>query len=178
MSSCNCMLSGREIASYTGANVCMTIARNGTYFTRKLCRWRTQSWFFKLICRGPLCLLWLPARIIWVQNLSIWRISALNQQTGKPAVFSLFALFLLVLFRLYIFFWGRRTYSTYGIGYHFEILSSQEDDTKKELISCPGSNYVSIILHWLMLNAISSKPIYLNVSLLYFTLILENRSKN
>ena len=26
------------------------------------------------------------------------------------------------------------------------------DPTKKELISYPGSNYVSVILHWLMLN--------------------------
>ena len=39
-----------------------------------ICRWQTPSWFFKLICRGPLCLLWLPARIIWVQNLSVWRV--------------------------------------------------------------------------------------------------------
>ena len=51
MSSCNCMLSGREIATYTGTNACMTIMQNDTYFTRKLCRWRTPSWFFKLICR-------------------------------------------------------------------------------------------------------------------------------
>ena len=123
-----------------------------------------SSWY-----RGPLCLLWLRARIIWVQNLSVWRISA--QKPSKPAVFSLFVLFLLVLFHLNSFFWGRRTYLTYGIGYHFEILSSQVDDTKKELISCPGSNYVSIILHWLMLNATSSKPIHLNVSLLYLALL-------
>ena len=36
MSSCNCMLTGREIATYTGTNVCMTIMQNDTYFTRKL----------------------------------------------------------------------------------------------------------------------------------------------
>ena len=66
------------------------------------------------------------------------------------------------------------------IDYPFEILSSQVDDTKKELISCPGSNYVSIILHWLMLNATSRKPIHLKVSLLYveFEIEIENPSKN
>ena len=36
MSSCNCMLSGREIATNTSTNVCMTIMQNGTYFTGKL----------------------------------------------------------------------------------------------------------------------------------------------
>ena len=61
--------------------------------------------------------------------------------SSKPAVFSSFVLFVLVLFRLYIyiFFWGLNTYSTTcGISYHFEILSSQVDPTKKEFISCPG----------------------------------------
>ena len=43
MNSCNCMLSGREIAINTSSNVCMTIMQNGTYFTRKLCHWRTPS---------------------------------------------------------------------------------------------------------------------------------------
>ena len=43
MSSCNCMLSGREIATNTSTNVCMTIMQNGTYFTRKLCCWRMPS---------------------------------------------------------------------------------------------------------------------------------------
>ena len=132
MSSCNCMLTGREIATYTGTNVCMTIMQNDTYFTRKLCRWRTPSWFFKLIFRGPLCLRWLSARIISVQNLSVWRISALK--SSKLAVFSLFVLFLLVLFHLF-FFWGRRTYLTYGIGYHFERLSISSGWYKKELMS-------------------------------------------
>ena len=53
MSSCNDMLLGREIATYRGTkcNVCMMIMQNDTYFTRKLCRWQTPSWFFKLICR-------------------------------------------------------------------------------------------------------------------------------
>ena len=135
MSSCNCMLSGREIATYRGTNVCMTIMQNDTYFTGKLCPWRTPSWFFKLryICRGPLCHFDYLLPIICVQNLSVWRISAIK--SSKPAVFSLFVLFLLVLFHLNIFSWGRRTYLTSGIGYHFEILSSQVDDTKKELIS-------------------------------------------
>ena len=32
---------------------------------------------------------------------------------------------------VFFFFWGLRTYSTYRIGYHFEILSSQVDPTKK-----------------------------------------------
>ena len=45
---------------------------------------------------------------------------------SKPAAFSLFVLFLLVLFRLF-FFWELSTYPTYGIGYHFEIVSSQVD---------------------------------------------------
>ena len=135
MSSCNGMLLGREIATYRGTkcNVCMMIIQNDTYFTRKLCRWQTPSWFFKLICRGPLCLRWLPAKIISVQNLSVWRISALK--SSKPAVFSLFVLFLLVLFRLFFFFWGRRTYLTYGIGYHFERLSISSGWYKKELMS-------------------------------------------
>ena len=42
--------------------------------------------------------------------------------SSKPAAFSLF-----VLFRLFFFFWELSTYSTYGIGYHLEILSSQVD---------------------------------------------------
>ena len=168
MSSCNCILSGREIATYTGTNVCMTIMQNDTYFTRKLCRWRTPSWFFKLICRGPLCLRLLPARIISVQNLPVWRISALK--SSKPAIFSLFVLFLLVLFHSF-FFWGRRTYLTYGIGYHFEILSSPSGWYKKRVNFTHGSNYVSIILHWLTLNATLRKPIHLNVSLLYVALL-------
>ena len=66
--------------------------------------------------------------------------------SSKPADFSLFVLFLLVLFRLY-FFSGDAELGLNGIGYHFEILSSQVDPTKNELISYPGSNYVSVILH-------------------------------
>ena len=31
MSSCNCMLSELEIATYTSTNVCMMITQNGTY---------------------------------------------------------------------------------------------------------------------------------------------------
>ena len=169
MSSCNCMLSGREIATYTGTNGCLTIMQNDTYFTRKLCRWPTPSWFFKLICRGPLCLRWLPARIISVENLSVWWISALK--SSNPAVFSLFVLFLLVLFHLLFFFWGRRTYLTYGIDYHFEILSSPSGWYQKRVNFTHGSNYVSIFLHWLMLNTTLSKPIHLNVSLLYVALL-------
>ena len=36
MSSCNCMLSGREIATYTSTNhmVWMTIMQNDTHFTK------------------------------------------------------------------------------------------------------------------------------------------------
>ena len=41
--------------------------------------------------------------------------------SSKPVVFSLFVLFVLVLFRIF-FFWGLSTYSTCGVGYHFEIL--------------------------------------------------------
>ena len=155
MSSCNCMLSGSEIATYTGTNVCMTIMQNDTYFTRKLCRWRTPSWFFKLICRGPLCLRWLPARI-----------SALR--SSKPAVFSLFFLFLLVLF---LFFWGCRTYLTYGIGYHFEKLSSPSGWYKKELISRMAVTMFRLFCIDWRLNATLSKPIHLNVSLLYVALL-------
>ena len=36
-------VSGREIATNTSTNVCMTIMQNGTYFTRKLCCWRMPS---------------------------------------------------------------------------------------------------------------------------------------
>ena len=36
-------VSGREIATNTSTNICMTIMQNGTYFTRKLCPWRTPS---------------------------------------------------------------------------------------------------------------------------------------
>ena len=38
MSSCNCMLLGREIATYRGTkcSACMMIMQNDTYFTRKL----------------------------------------------------------------------------------------------------------------------------------------------
>ena len=39
----NCMLSGREIATNTNTNVCMTIMQNVTYFTRKLCCWQMPS---------------------------------------------------------------------------------------------------------------------------------------
>ena len=59
--------------------------------------------------------------------------------SSNPAAFSLFALFLRVLFRLYSVFFSRDAglIRLSGIGYHFEILSSQLDPTKKELISCP-----------------------------------------
>ena len=71
--------------------------------------------------------------------------------SSKPAVFSLFVLFVLVLFRLYSVFLGGRgdagLIRLNGIGYHFEVLSSQLDPTKRELISCPGSNHVSVILY-------------------------------
>ena len=43
--------------------------------------------------------------------------------SSKPADFSLFVLFLLVLFRL-CFFSGDAGLGLNGIGYHFEILSS------------------------------------------------------
>ena len=36
-------VSGREIATNTSTNVCMTIMQNGTYFTGKLCCWRMPS---------------------------------------------------------------------------------------------------------------------------------------
>ena len=168
MSSCNCMLSGRKIASYTGTNVCMTIMQNDTYFTRKLCRWRTPSWFFKLIFRGPLCLRWLSARIISVQNLSVWRISALK--SSKPAVFSLFVLFLLFLFHLFFFLGTQDLFDLWNwlplwkIKYFKWMIQKRVNVTH-------GSNYVSIFLHWLMLNTTLSKPIHLNVSLLYVALL-------
>ena len=132
MSSCNCMLSGGEIAANTSTNVCTTIMQNGTYFTGKLCRWRTA----KKICRDPLCLLWFPARIIWIRSSKLVNLEDLSSKitVSKSAVFSFFVLFLvLFLLYIYIFFWGLRTYSTYGIGYHFEILSSHVDPTKKRV---------------------------------------------
>ena len=61
------------------------------------------------------------------------------------------------------------TYSTYGIGYHFEMLSSQVD------LNALAVTMFRCSLHWLMLNVTSSKPIHLNVSLLYFN---ENRPQN
>ena len=96
--------------------------------------------------RGPLCLLWLPARISWVQTCKLGGSHGSKTTSSKPAVFSSFVLFVLVLFRfyIYIFFWGLNTYSTTcGISYHFEILSSQVDPTKKEFISCPGQRWFS-----------------------------------
>ena len=62
--------------------------------------------------------------------------------SSKPVVFSLFVVSSCFV-SFSFFFWGLRTYSTYGIGYHFEVSGSY----KKELISFPGSNDVSIILH-------------------------------
>ena len=56
--------------------------------------------------------------------------------SSKPADFSLFVLFLLVLFRLY-FFSGDAGLGLNGIGYHFEILSSQVDPTKKRVNFIP-----------------------------------------
>ena len=65
------------IACYQGVKLQLMQAPMSVWRSCKMthiCRWQRPSWFFKLICRGPLCLLWLPAKIIWVQNLSVWRI--------------------------------------------------------------------------------------------------------
>ena len=71
--------------------------------------------------------------------------------SSKLAVFSLFVRFLLVLFRLHIFFYGDSGLGVNGIGYHFERLDSQVDPTKRVyFFSYAGSNsvsnYVSVIL--------------------------------
>ena len=73
------------------------IMQNDTYFTRKLCRWRTPSSFSKQIYSGPLCLL-----LITCQNhlgSKLVNLENRNSKTtsSKPAVFSLFVLFLLGL---------------------------------------------------------------------------------
>ena len=52
--------------------------------------------------------------------------------SSKPAVFSLFVLFLLALFRLYsVIFLETGLIRLTRIAYHFEILSSQVDTTIK-----------------------------------------------
>ena len=58
MSSCNCMLSGREIATYTSTNhmVWMTIMQNDTHFTT-LSLVNATLFFQVDMYRGPLCLL-------------------------------------------------------------------------------------------------------------------------
>ena len=73
-------------------------------------------------------------------KLANWEdLTALKQHlVNRPFSPRLFCLFLFCFVYIYIFFWGLNTYSTCGISYHFEILSSQVDPTKKEFISCPG----------------------------------------
>ena len=87
-----------------------------THVTRKLCRWQTPSWFpisqvgvlfayFDYLLESLI----LGSRLVNLEDLSS------KIASSKPAVFSLFVLFLLALFRLYsvfFFFWRRRTYST------------------------------------------------------------------
>ena len=87
---------------------------------------------------------YLGSKLVNLENLSS------KITSSKPAVFSLYVLFLLVLFRSYIFSSGDAGLGLNGlngIGFHFEILSSKVDPTRRELISCPSSNYVSVILH-------------------------------
>ena len=60
--------------------------------------------------RGPLCLLWLPARISWVQNLQIGRLTALKQHlVNWPFSPRLFCLFLFCFVYIYIYFSGDST---------------------------------------------------------------------
>ena len=99
MSPCNCMLSGREIATNTSTNVCMTIMQNGTYFTRKLCRWRTPSRYVGVLFAYFDYLL----ESFGFKTRQFFKITS-----SKPAVFSLFVVFLLVCF-VYIFFSGDST---------------------------------------------------------------------
>ena len=128
-----------------------------------------------MICRGPLCLLRLPARIIWGSRLVNLEDLSSKITSSKPAVFSLFVLsscFVSFIFSFFLETQDLLDLMEFASTLKYQVKILQ----KKELISCPGSNYVSVILRWL-LNATSRKPIHLNVSFLYFTLT-GNRYKN
>ena len=112
------MLSGREIATNTNTNVCMTIMQNVTYFTRKLCCWRMPSRYVGVLFAYFDYLL----ESFGFKTCKFGGSHGSKITSSNPVVFSMFVLSVLVLFRLYFFFWGLSTYSTCGIGYHFEIL--------------------------------------------------------
>ena len=98
-----------------------------------------------MICRGPLCLLRLPARIIWGSRLVNLEDLSSKITSSKPAVFSLFVLSSCFVSFIFSFFLETQDlldlmeFAT-TLKYQVKILQ------KKELISCPGSNYVSVIL--------------------------------
>ena len=80
------------------------------------------------------------SRIISVQDLSIWRISALKWHlVNRPFSPCLFRFFLLCFVYIQFLSGDAGLIRLNGIGYHLEILGSQVDPTKKGLISCPGS---------------------------------------
>ena len=89
MSPCNCMLSGREIATNTSTNVCMTIMQNGTYFTRKLCRWRTPSRYVGVLFAYFDYLL----ESFGFKTCKFGESHGPKITSSKPAAFSLFVLF-------------------------------------------------------------------------------------
>ena len=130
-----------------------------------------------MICRGSLCLLWLPARIIWGSRLVNLEDLSSKITSSKPAVFSLFVVSsCFVSFTFCFFLETQDLFDSMELATTLKYQVATRSYKKKELISCPGSNYVSVILRWL-LHATSRKPIHLNVSFLYFTLT-GNRCKN
>ena len=74
------MVSGSEIVTNTSTNGCDDHAKLMTHnVTRKLCQSGERHLGFPSRYVGVLFAYFgLPARIIWVQDLSIWRISALK----------------------------------------------------------------------------------------------------
>ena len=73
------MLSGREIATNAGANVCDDHAKLMTHISLGNSVAGERHLGFPSRYVGVLFAYFgLPARIIWVQDLSIWRISALK----------------------------------------------------------------------------------------------------
>ena len=116
------MLSGREIATNTGANVCDDHAKLMTHI----------SLGNSVAGKCHLCFLSRYVGVLFAyfdyllesfgfKTCKFGGSHGSKITSSKPVVFSLFVLFVLVLFRIF-FFWGLSTYSTCGIGYHFEIL--------------------------------------------------------
>ena len=119
------MLSGREIATNTGTNVCDDHTKLMTHFSLVSYVAGERHLGFPSRYVGVLF-----AYFDYLLESFGFKTCKFGGSHGskitsrKPAVFSLFVLFLLVLSRLYFFFWGLSTYSTCEIGYYFEILSS------------------------------------------------------